>query len=383
MSEFDALDLSFLKDMEIPEMDGKTTKKETIDMPQKAEELEGEEGHAPIADAEEVESFEELLEKQKGTSKEGTKEVADETKTEETVETVEDVIDETKTDETTEEVSAIKAWAEWAKEKGLVEYEDKDFEDSEEFLEKVYVNKVKKDIEEYKESLPEVIKQLVNNYEEGVPLLDLIESESRRMNYVAITKDEIDADEKLQENLVMNWLITQDYEEDEAKEKLTDYKDSGLLAKEAKTAQIKLAKYEEKYQAELKVQTENNKKAVEKQVQDSIKSLENTISSKNEIIEGMPLNKDIKNKIFTGITKKDNKGFTEIQKKMSDPEMQLKVAQFVLVHNGSFDDIIKQAKTTVAKQTKKEVTTYKEAPSKLGQVDISVIKSAMKNALKK
>lgn len=375
----EGLDLSILDSMNIPDIDAKTTRKETINMPEEVD-TNSDENVSAMASAIEVESFEDLIKKQK--SEDSEKETTEDDTTVDSTENVDSTASNEVTDETTDEVeSPNKIWAEWAKEKGFIDFQDDEFEDSEEFLEKKYIESVKKDvkseIEAYKEEMPDVIKSLLENYEDGVPLKELIESKSKEMEYSKISASKITEDEKLQEKLVKEWLKVQEFDEDEIDEKLQDYKDSGLMEKEAKTAHNKLLKHEVKYQKELEDYAKEQKVIQEKRVQEGLKKLEQDINSKNEIIQGIELSKEAKGKVFTGLTKRDAKGLTEIEKKMSDPEMQLKVAQFVLLHNGSIDDILKAAKTKVAKDTKTAVTTYKEK-TKLNSVDMSVIKAALK-----
>lgn len=379
----DGLDLSILDGMNIPNIETKTTRKETINMPENVD-TESDQDSAPISEAEEVDSYEELIKKQN--AEDTTRTVVDD-ETEEDNDEVDDdsdddfdnsPVDNSKDDEDAKSKdSIVKIWSEWAKDKGLIDYTDEEFEDSEDFLEKKYTDKVKKGVESYKQELPDVIKHIIDNYEDGVPLVDLIESTSRIMEYASIDPSALVDDEQTQEYLVRNWLSVQEFEEEEIDDKIADYKDSGLMEKEARTALNKLQKNEYKYQQELKQYSEEQKYIQEKQIEENLKKLESDISSKNEIIEGIQLSKEAKNKVFAGLTKKDSKGYTEIQKKMADPNMQLKVAQFVLLHNGNLDDILKTAKTKIAKETKKEVTTYREK-SKLGSVDMSVIKNALR-----
>ena len=59
----DGLDLSILDSMNIPNIETKTTRKETINMPENVD-TESDQDSAPISEAEEVDSYEELIKKQ-------------------------------------------------------------------------------------------------------------------------------------------------------------------------------------------------------------------------------------------------------------------------------------------------------------------------------
>ena len=107
------------------------------------------------------------------------------------------------------ETSVVQGIAEWAKAKGLFDYKDEEFEDSEDFLEKKLIEKSKSYNEEWKESLPPAIKELINNYEEGVPLDEIIYSKSREIEYSQIDEKTLEEREDLHKKLIADWLVNQ------------------------------------------------------------------------------------------------------------------------------------------------------------------------------
>ena len=88
--------------------------------------------------------------------------------------------------------SPLKVFAEMQREKGLIDYKDEDFEDNEEFIFNKVEETIKSGVNEYKETLPPEIKYLVDNFEEGVPLHDLINLSSQQQEYDNIPEKAVD-----------------------------------------------------------------------------------------------------------------------------------------------------------------------------------------------
>jgi hypothetical protein len=66
-----------------------------------------------------------------------------------------------------EEGSNLKVFASWLGEKGLVDYDEESFEDSEDGLKKLMSNTVEREVENYKKSLPDDVHKLVEFIEAG------------------------------------------------------------------------------------------------------------------------------------------------------------------------------------------------------------------------
>lgn len=282
-----------------------------------------------------------------------------------------------------EESSVVQAVAEWAKAKGIFDYEADQFEDSEEWLETKLVEKSKVYADEWKESLPPIIKEVINNYEEGVPLDELIYSKSREMEYNAVDEDDLGKSDGLQKKLVADWLYTQDFSDDEIESKIKKYEDALILEDEAKTALKKLKAYEAKYQEQLKVDTERKKMAAQDQYNQMLKQIETDIMSSEEIIPGIQLSKEEKKKVYDAYTKQDSSRKTQLMKALeTDPQAWYKITQFMVLMNGNLKDVEKKLTTKAAKKVKETVNTYKETPGLNKLTSPSSLK-AMKKAIAK
>ena len=249
-------------------------------------------------------------------------------------------------------------------------------------MEKKLIEKSKSYNEEWKESLPPAIKELINNYEEGVPLDEIIYSKSREIEYSQIDEKTLEEREDLQKKLIADWLVNQDYDDDEIKKRLGKLEENLMLEDEAKIALKKLKAYEAKYQENLKAEAKANKIAQEKAFQDQIKRIEEDITKSSEIIKGIQISKEEKKQLIDAYTKIDSKGKTALMKAIeNDPQAWYKITQFMVLMNGDLSKVKTSATTEVTKKVKEAVNTYKETPG-LGKLSSPEALKAMKKAVK-
>jgi hypothetical protein len=287
-------------------------------------------------------------------------------------EVTEEVPEEIETEE-----SPIKVWGEILKEKGLIDYTDEEFEDTEDFLASKYEQQVNKGVDTYKESLPPLIKELLDKYEEGVPLDQLIEKESRIMEYSSIPTEAIDEDENLQKSIITRKLTLEGKTQPEIEEELTDLEDGKLLAKQAKR-DLKIIIGHEKREKDYLIATKTAEKQKEKADYAAwLTKLDTDIKKRTEIIPGLPLTDLQRKTLYEGITKLDGKGKNAITRmREADPDYDLKVAYLALVHKLDISKIEAKVATKAAKKLADTVTTYKE-PSRLKGVDRDVMKNIL------
>lgn len=368
MAEQDELDLSMFGDL--PEMD--------FPAPENTELTDKDIENVKEFTIGEVESLEEF-QKQATAKKEVTSTPDDPDLEEETeIEAPDNTGEEAASDEGTEEVSPIRAIAEWAGTKGIIDFDPGKFEDSEDYLENKLNDVVKSKVEAYKQDLPEVLHDLINNFEEGVPLMELIDSKSRQMEFSSIDEWALEKDVDLQKNILRQHLANQDYKEDAIEKKIKRLEDSLLLEEESKEALEKLKIFEEKYQQNLIKETQERKKQAEKEWQDTLKNIEKTIMAADEIIPGIKLTKEEKQKLYDGYIKFDAKRETQLTKALrADPLANLKIAQFFLLLNGDVSNIKTKLKTEVTKEVKKTVNTYKEKDTPFSKVNLGKIQKAL------
>jgi hypothetical protein len=336
-----------------------------------------------IPEVESIESFEEKVEKE---SKDELEEAAlQEVESIDTFDPNEEVeLEETSSSGSSDnngesgDGDSLREIAKWAHELGIFDYDEKDFQSSEDYFRDKFFEKVKA---EAFNALPDEIKYLADGYMKGVPLNDMLNSRARQESFAAINDEILKDDEGLQENLVGQWLALQDHDPEEIKEKLESYKDGLLLEKEAKVALKKLKKYEYSYQQQLGYEAQQRQAVAQQQYNNQINTLKKQIETSESFIPGVPLQKQDKEKLFMAITRRDRNGRTELENRMSSQEMQLAVAQFVMQLEGKLDAVERKAYTKAAQKTKNIINT-EDTSAKNNKIDMSVIKKAIDQSKK-
>ena len=290
----------------------------------------------PETKEEEVEKPEEVNEPEAENTTEDTEEqVSEATEASETEEPVEEEADQ-----------PLRVFAEMQRDKGLIDFEDDDFEDSEDWL----LDKVQATIDgkvtEYKDSMPEEIKYLLENYEAGVNLYDLINASASEQSYETIAEESLEDNLSLQKMLVRDLLIKSGWSEDRITKKLNRYEDSGVLKEEAEEALASLKEIQKTEKAQLiKRQKEEQKQRVKAHEQ-WLGDLKEHIGKKEEILPGFKLSPRDKDNLYKGITKLDKNGKNEIMRmREKDPEFDLKIAYLATVLKWDFSAFERQSTT--------------------------------------
>jgi len=268
-------------------------------------------------------------------------------------------------------VSALKIFADMQREKGIIDFEDEEFEDSEEFILSKVQEKIEKSvqsgIEEYKNSFTQEARDLIEAIEAGIPLESLVEQNTDISTYEKMKDSDIEGNESLQKNLIRNLYTLKGYSSDIIDKKIQRWDDSGLLADEAKEARLELLDYsKQKKEEEKKIRIAEQKSAANKfeQWKQDTKSF---LDKNEEIIPGLKVSPRQKEIIFNGLTKFDKDGKNEFQKAIDkDPNFNLKVAYLTLALNWDFSGFDKKAATKVARGLKDALREQDKMASGMG-----------------
>lgn len=259
--------------------------------------------------------------------------------------------------------SENKAWATYLQSKGwLEEFEEEEFEDSEEWVEqKLSASLEKKALE----SLDPRIREINEKFKKGVPLDSLLELEADKDALSELTADDLEEDETLAERIVAEQLSLMGESVEDIKETIETYKDANLLGKQATKALKFIKNHKEKQIVEMEKEANRAQELREQQEAQNLSMLKTKIEQANEFINGVPLSKEDKPRLFEATTKIGKDGMTEYQRMLTDPEMQFKVAQFVILMKGNLSKIENKLKTKVTNQVKHSVATYQDKPRDL------------------
>lgn len=239
-------------------------------------------------------------------------------------------------------------------------------------------------IESYKESLPDVLRELIDNYEEGVPLEDLISSKSREISYNSITNEKLEEDTELQKEIVKQYLHSTGLKENKIKKLIETYEDTDDLFNEAKDALGEIKEILKKEQAYAKIEQEKERKLNEQRTQQLLNTVETTISKTEEIVPGLKLNDKIRKELYSSMTQptgRDAEGnpvnkVMEIRAK--DPikfEMTLHYLASLGVFEGKWDKVISTAKTSSVKELEKLIKSNDNKFSGSGKANIPASES--------
>ena len=300
-----------------------------------------------------------------------TKEDTKETKETSTKEVTADLEDDNKkssdkTEETTQEESSLKVFASWLGEKGLVDYDEETFEDSEEGLKKLMSSTVEKEVEKYKQSLPEDVHKLVEFVEAGgdpKQFMDLYYNQSSWADF----KLEDENDHKV---VLKEYLKAQGEDEEEINETLDTYEVSGILEKKAKTALTKLQNAEKSYQEQL-VEVQKKYDAEQRELaKRQYEDFKAKLYAKEEI-QGFKLTPKMKDNLWDFIMKPDKTGKTGLQKHNETNENAQFMYAYLAMNDWDLSKLEKQVKNKVNSELASKLSNFKDGRSKLksGQSD--------------
>jgi hypothetical protein len=281
---------------------------------------------------------------------------------------------------------------------GVIELSDDELEDKEttrdlEWFASKAQEKINSGVEEavetYKESLPEEVKYLLDNYDAGVSITDLIKADTAIMEYSTIDTEKLEDNTSLQKKLLSDHFALQGETPEDIVELVEDAEAAGLLEKQSKRALSKLTKHQKiqkdnlvKRQKEAEVENRNKYNTM-------LKTLKTSIDDKEEIIPGIELNDKQRKELFNGITKFDKEGKNEVMRvREANPDFDLVVAYLATSLNkgGKIDwDKLTTVATTKATKGLKDQALKgdKRASGKRGGslkgLDVNIMRNALKN----
>lgn len=315
---------------------------------------------------EDSEQTEELNESSEVETKEDKKEVTKDLSKQETEEEVKKTNKSESEEQNTEESSTLKVFASWLGEKGLVDYDEESFEDSEEGLKKLMSSTIEREVENYKNSLPEDVHKLVEFVEAGGNPKDFINAYYNESSW---SDFEIDSD-TTQKIVLREYLKAQGEDAEDIEETLDTYEVSGILEKKAKVALNKLQAYEKSYQEQLieaQKKYDAEQKALAKKQYEEFKS---NLYAKEEI-QGFKLTPKMKDNLWNFIMIPDKTGKTGLQKHNETNENAQFLYAYLAMNDWDLSKLERQVKTKVNSELASKLSNFKDGRSKLkgGQSD--------------
>jgi hypothetical protein len=262
-------------------------------------------------DSKSTESVKELENSKKEVEKDGLidldfvepkdEEIEEEIPTKEEKETLEEVKEEiTPVDQT----EVLKHWANHFKESSILNDDDlTDFDGTIEGLSKSFEKREVRVglemVEDYKSQLPNVLKYLAENWEEGVPLNDLLNIKSNQIKYSNITDDKLEESIDTQKAIYAEYLKkTTKYSDSKIEKEVNRLADLDELKDEAKESLVELKKFEAEAEENIRKETKKEQERRKEENYKEIKTYEKASKELKEVIPGIKLTDKEQKEIF-------------------------------------------------------------------------------------
>jgi len=263
------------------------------------------------------------------------------------------------------EESVLKVFAEIQRDTGLIDFKDEEFEDSEDWLLSKVQDTINSKVNEYKETMPEEIKYLLENHEAGVNIYDLLQSDSKQQTYDSIDKDKLVDSESMQKRLVRDLLSINGFSQTQIDKKVSRYEDAGVLLDEAEEALSTLQDVQKQQKNQMIEQQKQEKQQRVEAHKTWLSDLKTHITKKEEILPGFNLNPKDKDLLYNGITKLDRNGKNEIMRmREKDPEFDLKIAYLATVLKWDFSAFERQSTTKSTRKLADVIKSTKKTGSR-------------------
>jgi len=268
--------------------------------------------------------------------------------------------------QSSDDASSLKVFASWLGEQGLVDYNEESFEDSEDGLKTLVGATIEREVQNYKNSLPEDVHKLVEFVEAGGNPKDFMEAYYNNKSW---GEYEVDSD-AAQKVVLREYLRAQGEEDEDIEETLDTYEVSGILEKKAKVALNKLQAYEKSYQEQLieaQKKYDAEQKVLAKKQYEEFKS---NLYSKEEI-QGFKLTPKMKDNLWNFIMVPDKTGKTGLQKHNETNENAQFLYAYLAMNEWDLSKLERQVKTKVNSELASKLSNFKDGRSKLksGQSD--------------
>lgn len=215
-------------------------------------------------------------------------------------------VDEGKTQE-----DLLKGWADYFKENTLLEDGDlEEFDGTAEGLTEAFKKREirvgMEMVDDYKSQLPDMLKYLADNWEEGVPLTELLNIKSNQIRYSNVTEEKLEESVDTQKAVFAEYLRkTTKYSDSKIEKEITRLIDLDELKDETKEALVELKKFEAEAEETIKKETKKQREIRQAEQAETIKKYTKLTKETKEVIPGIKiddkLQEDILNKVINPI----------------------------------------------------------------------------------
>ena len=237
------------------------------------------------------------------------------------------------------------------KEKGIVE---EDFDNPDKMIE-VFGKEVERGVEDWIESLPNEVKDIVEaaaNGLNGQSLKSFIDSKDNQIQLESIDDKDIKEDVSLAKSIVRAHLqSTTKMSVEKIEKHISRLEDLDELTDEALDAKSSLIEFEKEEREAIKARNEEIKKQNEQKHLETVKQIQKTVTETKEIIPGIKLSekeqKELHKMITTPVELRGNTPVSAAMKlrEQNPIDFEMKLNYFILkgFFDGNFDEVVKKA----------------------------------------
>ena len=224
---------------------------------------------------------------------------------------------------------------------------------------------IEAEIEAYKQESEAEFKAFLEARDAGVNLNDWAVVQDNKKRFAKITDEELDTNEKLQKQLITEDLKRRKFEDADILDTIESYEDTNKLATMSKKALKNLVKAEEEKEEALKVSAIEQEKQAVQAAKKQVEDLKKEITKVDEIIPGLKLNKQVKDRILQNITTpvkvlEDGRQLNAVMAKRADDPIKYAILEAYFVEqgffDGKFDKFVAKAKTNAVKELESKLT---------------------------
>ena len=284
----------------------------------------------------------------------------------------EEVVETTEVDKSESNYS-FKALAGFLSEEGIIDFEDSaELQDTPEVLFESVKNTIAKEIQSYKDSIPEKAKNLIEYIEKGGDVDSYLNAIQKPFDVNALDLT-LESD---QEKAVREYFKIQEYTQEEIDETIKDYKDSLILDKQAKVATKQLNKHFEKRE-ELALAEQAEEQEAQRTAYSNYINQVSTKIDTAETLAGLPLTAKEKTEFKKYLLAVDKEGLTGYAKEVAEDPVQTQVElAYLKFKKYNFANAVKAGETAAAKKFK-DIFKGNESTIKTGKSSEEVASSGL------
>jgi hypothetical protein len=203
-------------------------------------------------------------------------------------------------------------------------------------------------VEEYKSTLGEKARQLVDDLEKGIPFESLADNYTLEERYGSINAKSLEDNEELQEQIYADLLSIKGFSDTKIKKMVEMAKEKEILFEESKDGLKEIQGTIEQERKEMRINAEREKTAREESIRKTKEAVQTAVKSTKEIFPGIEITEDEKKDLSKMLTVpvmfKNKNGenvpmsYAMAQRAKNPLNFELRLAYFI--KNGLFDDKI-------------------------------------------